>query len=327
MGWGDRRRRAGADPAEHNVEVAAAVGAAQLPAVGLILLIHASTGDDHGVGYGGMFGVACLLVLAPLVLPVLGLFHAAVHTMPAATLARLVVRRVGGAEWVWHLVCSAALALLGAGAAAALWDWPLTVTAGWLTALAVLPVLGVAYVRRRTRAGRVWGRWGVWFRSALASVALCVAIGVGAALASSVGLLQNYEPPVLSAQQLTGVWRGGDGAVLRLRPGGRADLTKVPAQPASQDDKGFADFVVCDGTGTWALDTEGRYGRDGVVGPERRDGVVVRLGGGCGEETYWTIGGTEHDPELFVLFGDPDAGDLHILKRDWEPPGRRLTGP
>ncbi|MGX1513116.1 hypothetical protein RKD44_004404 [Streptomyces collinus] len=33
-------------------------------------------------------------------------------------------------------------------------------------------------------------------------------------------------------------------------------------------------------------------------------------------ETHWTIGGSEQDPELFALFGDPDAGDLLILAQD-----------
>jgi hypothetical protein len=76
------------------------------------------------------------------------------------------------------------------------------------------------------------------------------------------------------------------------------------------------DVEVCDGTGTWSLDMEGREELWSGQGAEDRDGVVVRLDGGCGEQTYWTIGGTEREPELFVLFGDPDAGDLRILKQD-----------
>ncbi|MEU5583270.1 hypothetical protein ABZ791_37605 [Streptomyces huasconensis] len=34
-----------------------------------------------------------------------------------------------------------------------------------------------------------------------------------------------------------------------------------------------------------------------------------------GQEAYWTIGGTELKPELFVLFGDPDAAELRITTR------------
>ncbi|MFG2724401.1 hypothetical protein [Streptomyces canus] len=60
-------------------------------------------------------------------------------------------------------------------------------------------------------------------------------------------------------------------------------------------------------TGTWLLDDKRAHDRAGVV---------VRLDGGCGQETYWRIGGTESEPELFLPFGDPDAPDLRILTRD-----------
>ncbi|MEU1593842.1 hypothetical protein ABZ468_13550 [Streptomyces sp. NPDC005708] len=46
-----------------------------------------------------------------------------------------------------------------------------------------------------------------------------------------------------------------------------------------------------------------------------RDGVLVRLHGDCGDDTHRSVGGTEEEPGLFVLFGDPDAGELWILKR------------
>lgn len=46
-----------------------------------------------------------------------------------------------------------------------------------------------------------------------------------------------------------------------------------------------------------------------------RDGVLLRLDGDCGEDTHWSVSGTEDAPELFVLFGDPDAGELWILER------------
>jgi hypothetical protein len=72
-------------------------------------------------------------------------------------------------------------------------------------------------------------------------------------------------------------------------------------------DGASGEFTVCHGTGTWSP------GRDGPLHSPDRDGVLVRPGGDCGQETYWTIGGSERDPELFVLFGDPDSGDLRIL--------------
>lgn len=171
-------------------------------------------------------------------------------------------------------------------------------TAVLSAALGVLPVLGHAYARARRRAtGRAWGIWGVWIRSALLCAALVMLAMVLAVPATVMGLIEEYEPPKLSAGQLAGVWRGEDGAVLRLRTGGRADAAELPIESASS---AWDDPVdVCEGSGSWS---PGR--KDG------RDAVVVRLDGGCGRETYWTIGGTERDPELFVLFGDPDAADV-----------------
>lgn len=111
----------------------------------------------------------------------------------------------------------------------------------------------------------------------------------------------------LRGRRLTGNRRGAHGSSLRLSPGGRAGPTRLPAH-GGVDEEG--DFALCDGTGTWTCEQSGDF-------PDTdRDGVLVRPGGGCGQETYGTVGGTEQDPELFVLFGDPDAGDLRILTRD-----------
>ena len=329
MGWGNTQQKQRSDAVvwpSADLNAAAAVGAAQLPVVGLVAWIGAQLGDDYGAPEGGALGLACLFVAAPLVLPALGFGHAVIHTMPAAHLARrLGARYARVPEWAWHLVCAMALGAVWAVPPVLLWDWPYTVTGPLFIALGVLPVLGVAYVRGRARTGkREWGLWSVWFRSGFASFGLCVLVVAGGALATATGLLKEYEPPELSAAQLAGVWRGEKGAVLRLHPGGRAELTKLPAETEAGAGTGAGtgteagtgtDFAVCDGTGTWLLETEGGYDpyRDA---PEERDGVVVRLDGGCGQETYWRIGGTESEPELFVLFGDPDAGDLRILERD-----------
>ncbi|MET7319194.1 hypothetical protein [Streptomyces sp. NPDC005549] len=172
------------------------------------------------------------------------------------------------------------------------WDWSLEDTLPWFAGAGILPVLLLAPLRRRA-----WGGWSVWLRSAGACFVLFVVGGLGVA-----ALADEYEPPALSDGQLAGDWRGDHGAVLRLAPGGRAGLAGVPAHP---DFEAAQDYTRCDGTGTWARELYGD-----------REGVVVRLDGECGEETHWTIGGTERDPELFALFGDPDAGDLKILTRD-----------
>lgn len=308
MGWEDIRqehRPDGSITAFAQLNTAAAIAAAQLPAAWLLWWVVQVTGnDDYGIGYGGTFLLFCLLLFVPLILPVLGLLHAVAHLGPAGALARLAANRLPGPRWVWDLLCAATVGAVWAGLATVLWGWPFIRTAAVLAALGVLPVLGHAYARARTRAkGRAWGVWGVWLRSALLSAVLFMLVIVVAVPATVMGLIEEYEPPKLSAGQLAGVWRGADGAVLRLHTGGRAEAGKLPVESASGD--WDADPVdVCEGSGSWSPGS-----KDG------RDAVVVRLDGGCGRETYWTIGGTERDPELFVLFGDPDAADVRILKR------------
>ncbi|MCX5333335.1 hypothetical protein [Streptomyces sp. NBC_00140] len=313
MGWGDirrelgRARRAGDTVA---VNAAAAVGAAQLPAAVLIAYVDVSTGDDYG-GSGAAFGLVCLLLLAPLWLPFVGLLHACVQTLPAAVLARLTVRRVHGPEWAWHLAWAAVLGVVWAGAVALPSGLPFAATAAVFVALGILPVLGVTYFRRSGRSReRAWGCAGTWILSASVSFVLFMVVFGGAVLATETGIVKEYEPPKLSAGQLAGVWRGEDGAVLRLHAGGRAELTALPT--VSENDDWFADppYTVCEGTGAWEP-VRGDEGEDAD-----RDGVGLRVDGGCGSPTLWTIGGTEREPELFVLFGDPDAGDLRILTRD-----------
>lgn len=322
MGWGDtwRPRRSGLRWANAELNAAAAVCAAQLAVACAIWWVGTFDDDTHGAGSGGglaSVGLLCMLVFGPLLLAVLALLHAAAHTMPAATLARLATRRLRGSEEAWHLAFVAVLGAFWAGVTVVLGGVPPTGTTALLIAASgVLPALGVAYIRRRERAtGRVPRTRRIWVRSALVSFGACVLVAGAGVVGLSTGLIEEYEPPKLSAGQLAGVWRGDGGAVLRLRAGGRAELTALPAQPEFGDVT-IKDFTRCDGTGSWFLDTEGRYDPYADTGePSRRDGVVVRIDD-CGHDTYWTIGGSAARPELFVLFGDPDSGDLRILTRD-----------
>ncbi|MEU9209341.1 hypothetical protein AB0D27_15685 [Streptomyces sp. NPDC048415] len=320
MGWGDtwqRPKRTRLSWANVELNAAAAIAAAQLAVAGTVWWVGTFDDDSHGAGSGGGLaaaGLLCMLVLGPPLLAVLGLLHAAAHTMPAATLARLAARRARGSEAAWHLTFAVVLGALWAALAVALCGLsPTGAKALFLAASGVLPALGVGYVRERAR-DRVPRTHRVWTRAALAALGGCVLVAGAGAVGLSTGLIKEYEPPQLSAERLTGVWRGDGGAVLRLRAGGRAELTALPARPEFED-VATKDFTRCGGTGRWFLDTEGRYdpNADGS-GPAQRDGVVVRLGN-CGEDTYWTIGGTEARPELFVLFGDLDSGDLRSLRR------------
>ncbi|CAL9547653.1 hypothetical protein ACFUTY_26955 [Streptomyces sp. NPDC057362] len=297
MGWGKTGNSGGRPlPSRPNDDWnrAVALCAAQVPLVWLTWWFAMEAGrDDYDYGGGGYLGICCV----PLLLPFVGLFHAAVQIAPAAFLARLRPRVSPGPEWAWHLAGSV---LIGAGWSVlgqVLRGWPVGDTLPWCAGIGVLPVLVLHSLR-----GRPWSGGGFWLRSAGASLVLLAVCG---ALAAS--LAGDYEPPRLSAAQLAGEWRGEDGGVLRLAPGGGARLTRVPAHN-DVDEEG--DYSLCDGTGTWTLQ------RDSALQDTDRDGVLLRLDGECGQETYWTIGGTERDPELFVRFGAPDGGEVRILTRD-----------
>ncbi|EST27616.1 hypothetical protein M878_24530 [Streptomyces roseochromogenus subsp. oscitans DS 12.976] len=284
------------------------MNAAQLPAAGVLWLISTLGQDEYGAGVGGAFGVGCLLIFAPLLLPLLGLFVSVLLTLPALALTRSALRRFDGPEWAWRLAGAVAGAVGWGAVTTTLWHWPFVTTVADLTALGLLPALGITYVRTRS-----WSSWGLWWRSAVVCAGLfALALG-GGVLATVTGLIKAYEPPRLTPAQLAGVWRGENGAELRLEPGGRASARRLPTQPVGHDwtADDYQSYVVCAGPGTWEPDP----GTD----HQDRAGVLVHLDGDCGLDTHWSVSGTEDAPRLFVLFGDPDAGTLRILDRADRP--------
>ncbi|AOR37278.1 hypothetical protein BFF78_23905 [Streptomyces fodineus] len=277
------------------------MNAAQLPTAGLLWWIWSTSQDQYETGYGGAFGILCLLMFAPLLLPFLGLLLSAVLTLPAAVLARAAFRRFGGPEWSRRVLGAAATAVGWGAVTAALLHWPFVSTASVLTALGLLPALGMAYVRTRS-----WSRWGLWWRSALVCAGLfTLALGGGLA-ACATGLMPQYEPPDLTRAQLTGVWRGDDGAELRLTRDGRAEAHRLPTE--ANDDGTVPDgkdHGLCAGTGTW------ERGEDDA----HRPAVLLHLDTGCGLDTHWSVSGTKAAPQLFAHLGDPDAGVVRVLDR------------
>ncbi|WP_369218065.1 hypothetical protein [Streptomyces flavofungini] len=290
------------------VRAAAAAAAAQLPAAALLAYALTSSRDDYGAGGSPAFGMACCVLFAPLVFPVIGMAHAALLDLPAAALGHLAATRLGrGPEWAWSL----AWLLPAGGAWAALCaalGAPFAASALWIVGSGVLPVLNVAYCARRAeRLGRPLRK--VWIISGLASVPLALAVFGIAVLATATGLIEDYEPPKLGPGQLAGAWRDADGGEERFR----------------LDADGRAWIAGCRTTGGWAVGFDEVLARPSVViAPEGKadagaytdeDGDGDGEGGGCRTPQAWLTGGTADDPELFVTEGDPDAPDVIVLRR------------
>ncbi|MFF3643977.1 hypothetical protein [Streptomyces sp. NPDC002564] len=320
---------------EVSLRAASAVCAAQLPVAGLVAYVLSLDDDTYGAAGGPAIGLACALVFAPVLLPVLGLIHSAVLTLPACWLGRWAAPRVGhGPEWAWSLAGLPVVGAAWAGFFAAL-GAPFAGSALWIAASGLAPAIGVAYCRRRQeRLGRPLRK--VWILSGLGSLGLSVAVVALAALAAAAGLLKEYEPPRPSPDRLAGVWRGDGDVELRLLEGGRAELAGCGAGAG----RGFGGGGLSGGasplTGTWTVGVDSVLDRPAVVlggsgagsgngsrGDDPEDGLGDGLGGGgdgggdlaCGMDRAWVIGGSEDDLELFVSEGDPDAPEVEILRK------------
>ncbi|MFC5153811.1 hypothetical protein [Streptomyces amakusaensis] len=279
-----------------DVAVGAGASAVQLAvALTACFIVETVTEDDYGVPPSA-FGFLCLLVVAPLIVPVAGLLFAIALPVPVRAVAAWAVRRAGGPSPRRALLLPAAFA----AAFAALWAVPLALLGAgyltawaWLTAGTVPPLLAMARYRRAEAARETpYTRLGIWFHAFGATVLLVPATVGALALATMGGVIEEYEPPRLTAGRLAGEWEGPDEALIRLDADGSAALIDAPMGPEGEG---------CQGVGEWSIDEE-EYGH--------RDAVRVT---GCGDEQFWLIAGTDPRPELSVLVGDPDVGDVRIF--------------
>ncbi|MFE2017269.1 hypothetical protein ACFW9O_04335 [Streptomyces sp. NPDC059499] len=268
------------------------------------LAVQLGRTDEYGRPAYAPLGLLCVLVFGPPLLLVLGALHTFVMTTPVALAADAAARRGAGPLWLWQCVCVAASGALYAAAIAAA-GAPYLSTWAWISASGALPLLGVAWFRRaQQRRGRPYSRGAVWFRVLSAGFLLTGTVVVACCVALATGLVGAYEAPRPAEGAMRGVWTSEDGrAEVRLRGGGGAEFSGVPYEGWDREGR-------CDGTGTW------RYvPRDGAV----RGTVDFDVAGEDCRLGAWTVGGTAERPELYALFGDPDAGDVRILVKQASP--------
>lgn len=270
------------------------VAAAQFLVGALLWWVSPGESDAYGVGYGTFaIGLILEVAFACVFLPPLsvgaGWVHSALFTTPVMALSHAVGVRTRISAPRWALPVLVLLAGVYAAPVALLTRTSYVATWGWAAAAGVLPV-GVAVYARMRRRRKLRVR--LWTLAA-------TSIGVPAALVAGF-LMPPYQPPALERADYVGVWTGRD-VRLELDAQGGATVVGLPL------DDGFGETGSCSGRGTWkhAEGTAGGYG----------PGVGLSVAE-CEEASrYWQVAGSEESPQLFVLIGDPDGGDVRILRK------------
>lgn len=271
---------------------------AEVAAAGMLLIqlslwiVTGTPGEDYGMGWGigAVLFLPVVFVLTPLLLLAVGFLHAAVFTRPALALARRTGRPSAAAAWI--LASSAACALL-------FWSPRTPYLVNWavIAGVAVPPLLVAHHAIRRNRPVKA-----VVTVTGVVSGVLGLVTLVGGFVVFGEGVLAAHRPPRLERAQYVGEWHGEDGGVVRLGEGGEVTVRGVPVA------RGFGPKAVCAGTGTWTW-------RDADPRWNRRAGVDMTVPGCEDWDRVWEVAGTEEHPELFQFFGDPDNGDMWLLRR------------
>ncbi|MFJ7490945.1 hypothetical protein ACIQZB_06750 [Streptomyces sp. NPDC097727] len=226
--------------------------------------------------------------------------------LPTASAARWASARFTGRD-VWWWVLVVAMLLVTAGVAAfgiARRPGAGLLALSWLTATALLT--GAALLARDAvlRGGRLRCILGY---GALAAVAVS---GVGAVVFAT-GLVTEYRPPKVDADQLVGTWRDEEGGVLRLSADGTARADALTDHDSAVEPGAVpeAGKYHCSGRGTWSYEP----------GDTTTWGQSVRLDiEGCsfgGDSDGWLISGTSDRPELNREYGDVDSPGWYMLTR------------
>ncbi|MFD3538234.1 hypothetical protein ACFWUQ_01875 [Streptomyces sp. NPDC058662] len=268
------------------------VGGAQILCALLYAQLAALAAEPYGLGYGGgiavLFGLVVTCVLGPLVAVLLGCVHSFLFTTPVMVASNAAGMRTRLAAPWWALPTVGVLAAGYAVPVSLAADTSYAAAFGWIAAAGVLPV-GVAVLARMRLVPRAAVRRWVL---APAAVGVVASLYVGAAA-------PQYRPPVLERADYVGVW-AGDGVRLQLGADGGATARMLPVHD------GFDVVGRCSGPGTW---------KAGEAAHGGRAGVRLAVPDCEGAELGWQVAGTDERPELFVLMGDPDAGEVVALRK------------
>ncbi|MEU3948717.1 hypothetical protein [Streptomyces sp. NPDC029526] len=262
----------------------------------IVFVIVALQGEDaHFAGAGAPLGWILGAVLGVVAGALAGLTGSAAVVLPVLRLSRRSARRAGRTDTaLWCLAVCAVLAVVTGAVAGAVG----AVRGGDVARLLlVAPVVflvltpAVLCARAATVARGTGARVAVPVIVGAAGGAVAAVTLTAGVVAYATGTLELYEPPGLTEEQLVGTWTDDRGGTLTLRADGTAVADGLGAEER------------CSASGTWDR-------------TERGSEPEVRLhGDGCLEESYAFSGTAEH-PSLYRLFGDVEAPDRYVLRRD-----------
>ncbi|WP_175409755.1 hypothetical protein [Streptomyces sp. TRM64462] len=273
----------------------------------VVAIAYGATRESPESAGPNAFAVVLMPVLA-LFGAVIGLAVSLVLVLPMVELGRRITTRVAGRDAWWGVPVVSAVGTAVPAVGLALWAGagPAGVAWTWLVAAAVPVVPGLLARLEHARA-RAFQWWQFVLSTLVYGTGAVVAAVVLCVLAFTTGLAEEYQPPRLTPERLVGVWSDGRGGTLRFAANGTVAAAGLDQYATDIGGPSRRTVVEeCDGEGTWTYET----GDGGTRTQEVRVSVD-----GCASES-WSVGGRPGRMTLYTYIGDPDSGDLYLLRHE-----------